>query len=168
MNSGSFPTLRVGKRLLVSTDRFLEWIESHSDNIKVEIWWRYDGGCKNRKVTKMSLAKVFRWWRCRNENLHRHLICCQILSLLPAFSGLVTSIFLKLQECDVNFSLSPNGRNPVITGTDRYCEWAAHWKCRHSFILLLFCFFSEALLERVFEHNNTHSRARTRTHARSM
>lgn len=37
MNSGSFPTLRVGKRLLVSTDRFLEWIGSHSDNIKVEI-----------------------------------------------------------------------------------------------------------------------------------
>lgn len=37
MNSGSFPTLRVGKRLLVSTDRFLEWIKSHSDNIKVEI-----------------------------------------------------------------------------------------------------------------------------------
>ena len=37
MNSGSFPTLRVGKRLLVSTDRFLKWIESHSDNIKVEI-----------------------------------------------------------------------------------------------------------------------------------
>ena len=37
MNTESFPTLRVGKRLLVSTDRFLEWIESHSDNIKVEI-----------------------------------------------------------------------------------------------------------------------------------
>ena len=26
MNTESFPTLRVGKRLLVSTDRFLEWI----------------------------------------------------------------------------------------------------------------------------------------------
>ena len=37
MNSASFPTLRVGKRLLVSTDRFLEWIGEHSDNIKVEV-----------------------------------------------------------------------------------------------------------------------------------
>ena len=37
MNSASFPTLRVGKRLLVSTDRFLEWIGKHSDNIKVEV-----------------------------------------------------------------------------------------------------------------------------------
>lgn len=31
MNTESFPTLRVGKRLLVSTDRFLEWIEMHSN-----------------------------------------------------------------------------------------------------------------------------------------
>ena len=37
MNSSSFPTLRVGKRLLVSTDRFLEWIEEHSDNNKIEV-----------------------------------------------------------------------------------------------------------------------------------
>lgn len=37
MNSSSFPTLRVGKRLLVSTDRFLEWIEEHSDNVKIEV-----------------------------------------------------------------------------------------------------------------------------------
>lgn len=33
MNTESFPTLRVGKRLLVSTDRFLEWIEMHSNGI---------------------------------------------------------------------------------------------------------------------------------------
>ena len=33
MNSESFPTLRVGKRLLVSSDRFLEWIEKHSNNV---------------------------------------------------------------------------------------------------------------------------------------
>ena len=33
MNTESFPTLRVGKRLLVSTDRFLEWIEIHSNGI---------------------------------------------------------------------------------------------------------------------------------------
>lgn len=33
MNIESFPTLRVGKRLLVSTDRFLEWIEMHSNGI---------------------------------------------------------------------------------------------------------------------------------------
>ena len=33
MNSESFPTLRVGKRLLVSSDRFLEWIEKHSNDI---------------------------------------------------------------------------------------------------------------------------------------
>lgn len=33
MNTKSFPTLRVGKRLLVSTDRFLEWIEMHSNGI---------------------------------------------------------------------------------------------------------------------------------------
>lgn len=37
MNSSSFPTLRVGKRLLVSTERFLEWIEEHSDNNKIEV-----------------------------------------------------------------------------------------------------------------------------------
>ena len=37
MNSGSFPTLRVGKRLLVPADKFLEWIYEHSDNVKVEI-----------------------------------------------------------------------------------------------------------------------------------
>lgn len=37
MNSASFPTLRVGKRLLVSTDRFLEWIGEHSDNNKIEV-----------------------------------------------------------------------------------------------------------------------------------
>ena len=35
MNSASFPTLRVGKRLLVSTDKFLEWIDAHSDNTNV-------------------------------------------------------------------------------------------------------------------------------------
>ena len=35
MNSASFPTLRVGKRLLVSTDKFLEWINEHSDNMNV-------------------------------------------------------------------------------------------------------------------------------------
>lgn len=34
MNTESFPTLRVGKRLLVSTDRFLEWIEMHSNGIR--------------------------------------------------------------------------------------------------------------------------------------
>ena len=33
MNSESFPTLRVGKRLLVSSDRFLEWIEKHSNDV---------------------------------------------------------------------------------------------------------------------------------------
>jgi len=33
MNSESFPTLRVGKRLLVSSDRFLEWIEKHSKDV---------------------------------------------------------------------------------------------------------------------------------------
>lgn len=33
MNTESFPTLRVGKRLLVSTDRFLAWIEMHSNGI---------------------------------------------------------------------------------------------------------------------------------------
>ena len=33
MNSESFPTLRVGKRLLVSSDRFLEWIEKHSNSV---------------------------------------------------------------------------------------------------------------------------------------
>lgn len=33
MNTESFPTLRVGKRLLVSTDRFLEWIKMHSNGI---------------------------------------------------------------------------------------------------------------------------------------
>ena len=33
MNSESFPTLRVGKRLLVSSDRFLEWIGKHSNNV---------------------------------------------------------------------------------------------------------------------------------------
>ena len=33
MNTESFPTLRVGKRLLVSTDRFREWIEMHSNGI---------------------------------------------------------------------------------------------------------------------------------------
>ena len=33
MNTESFPTLRVGKRLLVSTDRFLEWSEMHSNGI---------------------------------------------------------------------------------------------------------------------------------------
>ena len=33
MNTESFPTLRVGKRLLVSTDRFLEWIGMHSNGI---------------------------------------------------------------------------------------------------------------------------------------
>ena len=37
MNSGSFPTLRVGRRLLVSTDKFLEWIDEHSDGIDVKI-----------------------------------------------------------------------------------------------------------------------------------
>ncbi|MBO7426620.1 MAG: helix-turn-helix domain-containing protein [Clostridiales bacterium] len=37
MNSASFPTLRVGKRLLVSTDRFLEWIGEHSDNNKIKV-----------------------------------------------------------------------------------------------------------------------------------
>ncbi len=37
MNSGSFPTLRVGKRLLVPADKFLELIYEHSDNVKVEI-----------------------------------------------------------------------------------------------------------------------------------
>lgn len=37
MNSDSFPTLRVGKRLLVSSDRFLKWIDDHSDNVRVEI-----------------------------------------------------------------------------------------------------------------------------------
>ena len=37
MNSESFPTLRVGKRLLVSADRFLEWIDNHSDNVRVDI-----------------------------------------------------------------------------------------------------------------------------------
>ena len=33
MNTESFPTLRVGKRLLVSTDRFLAWIEMHANGI---------------------------------------------------------------------------------------------------------------------------------------
>lgn len=33
MNSESFPTLRVGKRLLVSSDRFLEWIGKHSNDV---------------------------------------------------------------------------------------------------------------------------------------
>ena len=37
MNSATFPTLRVGKRLLVSTDKFLEWIEEHSDNNQVAV-----------------------------------------------------------------------------------------------------------------------------------
>ena len=37
MNSGSFPILRVGRRLLVSTDKFLEWIDEHSDGINVNI-----------------------------------------------------------------------------------------------------------------------------------
>lgn len=33
MNTESFPTLRVGKRLLVSSDRFLEWIGKHSNDV---------------------------------------------------------------------------------------------------------------------------------------
>lgn len=35
MNSASFPTLRVGKRLLVLAEKFLQWIENHSDNHEV-------------------------------------------------------------------------------------------------------------------------------------
>lgn len=35
MNSRSFPTLRIGKRLLVSSDKFLMWIDKHSDNNEV-------------------------------------------------------------------------------------------------------------------------------------
>ncbi len=37
MNSKSFPTLRVGKRLLVSADKFLMWIDEHSDNSEIEM-----------------------------------------------------------------------------------------------------------------------------------
>lgn len=37
MNSASFPTLRVGKRVLVSTEKLLEWMNAHSDNSRIEI-----------------------------------------------------------------------------------------------------------------------------------
>lgn len=37
MNSKSFPTLRIGKRLLVSADKFLMWIDTHSDNNEIMI-----------------------------------------------------------------------------------------------------------------------------------
>jgi excisionase family DNA binding protein len=30
MHSKGFPTLRIGKRMMVSKDRFIEWIEQHS------------------------------------------------------------------------------------------------------------------------------------------
>lgn len=30
MHSKGFPTLRIGKRMMVSKDHFIEWIEKHS------------------------------------------------------------------------------------------------------------------------------------------
>ena len=30
MNDPSFPSLRLGKRLVVSKDKFLEWVEAHT------------------------------------------------------------------------------------------------------------------------------------------
>ena len=29
LNTGTFPTLRIGKRLLVPTDKLINWIEQH-------------------------------------------------------------------------------------------------------------------------------------------
>lgn len=34
MHSKGFPTIRIGRRMIVSKTKFLEWIDSHSNNIQ--------------------------------------------------------------------------------------------------------------------------------------
>ena len=36
LNTGTFPTLRIGKRLLVPKDKLVEWIEQHTGGSHVE------------------------------------------------------------------------------------------------------------------------------------
>ena len=34
LNSRSFPTLRIGKRMVVAADKFAEWIDNNSGSLK--------------------------------------------------------------------------------------------------------------------------------------
>ena len=36
LNTGTFPTLRIGKRLLVPKDKLVEWIEQNTGGVNVD------------------------------------------------------------------------------------------------------------------------------------
>jgi len=36
MHHSDFPLIRIGSRMLVRTDRFLKWVDAHTENVKTQ------------------------------------------------------------------------------------------------------------------------------------
>ena len=52
LNTGTFPTLRIGKRLLVPKDKLIDWIEQNPNSICCTRWGAAVRACTHKQYNR--------------------------------------------------------------------------------------------------------------------